>query len=196
MQGWIDQPLNAKGAAQAAALGRYFAEREAAAVYSSDLARAQQTAQPIAKALGLSVQALPALRERGFGRCEGLTFAEISARYPEDAQAIVSRDPDYAAPGGGESRRQHETRVLACVEELLVRHPVQTLVLVTHGQVLDAIFRRVHGLPLDAPRGHKIPNGGLNWVGFGGGQWVIETWGETSHLALLQNQTAHLLCML
>ena len=100
MQGWIDQPLNAKGAAQAAALGRYFAEREAAAVYSSDLARAQQTAQPIARALGLAVGALPALRERCFGRCEGLTFAEISARYPEDAQAIVSRDPDYAAPGG------------------------------------------------------------------------------------------------
>ena len=52
------------------------------------------------------------LRERHFGHCEGMAFAEIAERNEDDAHATVSRDPDYAVPGGGESRRQHEVRIL------------------------------------------------------------------------------------
>ena len=55
---------------------------QADALYSSDLGRARQTAQPIADALQLPMTLLPALRERNFGRCEGMTFEEIAARRP------------------------------------------------------------------------------------------------------------------
>ncbi len=182
MQGHIDLALDATGEAQAVAVGRHFLGAQADALYSSDLGRARQTAQPIADALQLPLILLPALRERNFGRCEGMTFEEIAARNAEDARAIVSRDPDYAAPGGGESRRQHVTRVLECVDNLVNDHPGQTIVVVTHGGVLDVIYRHVRGLPPDAPRDYPIPNAGINWVTIDGEQWEIERWGETAHL--------------
>lgn len=183
MQGHIDLALNANGEAQALAAGRYFSALRAAALYSSDLLRARQTAQPVAQALGLPLVLLPALRERHFGRCEGLTFDEIVARHADDARAIERRDPDYAAPGGGESRRQHEARVLACIARLTGDHRGQSIVVVTHGGVLDVIYRRALGLPSDAPRDYAIPNAGINWLAIDGEQWTIERWGETGHLA-------------
>lgn len=183
MQGHIDLPLNANGEAQARALGPAFSAFRADALYSSDLTRARQTAQPIADVLGLSLQTTPLLREQHFGRCEGKVFAEIAAAHPEDAQALISRDPDYVTPGGGESRRQHEARILDYVADLLARHEGQSLIVVTHGGVLDVIYRRVHGLPPDAPRDYPIPNAGLNRVAITGDQWTIASWGETAHLA-------------
>lgn len=184
LQGQIDIALNARGQAQAAAIGRCFERCRADALYSSDLVRARQTAQPVAQALGLSAVLLPEMRERHFGRCEGLTLAEIEARHPVDAQAIVSRDPDYVSPGG-ESRRQHVARVLACVAALVERHRGQTIVVVTHGGVLDVVYRRVHGLPPQAPRDYPIPNAGINWLSIAGEAWSIDSWGEVEHLAHL-----------
>ena len=183
MQGHIDLALNALGQAQAAALGRhYFSPGSAAALYSSDLIRARQTAQPIAEVLRLPVRLDPALRERHFGRCEGLTLAEVAAQHSEDAQAFASRDPDYAVPGGGESRHQHQSRVLDCIARLASAHRGQTIVIVTHGGVLDVIYRHARGLPPDAPRDYPIPNAGINWVLAGSAAWQIESWGETAHL--------------
>ena len=188
MQGQIDLALNARGEAQALAVGRYFSGRIADtpnapnALYSSDLLRARQTAEPAATALRLPMILMPELRERHFGRCEGLTFAEIEARYADDAAAIVSRDPYYVSPGG-ESRRQHEKRILACVAQLTERHAGQTLIVVTHGGVLDVIYRHVHGLPSDAPRDYPIPNAGVNWLTIVKTQWTIDEWGGIAHLA-------------
>ena len=184
MQGQIDIPLNARGEAQAVAIGRHVERGRADALYSSDLLRARQTAQPVAQALGLSPVFLPELRERHFGCCEGLTFSEIEARYPIDARAIVSRDPDHVSPGG-ESRRQHMARVLACVARLVGRHRGQAIVIVTHGGVLDVVYRRVHGLPPEASRDYPIPNAGINWVTIDDGAWALDSWGETAHLEQL-----------
>ena len=55
--------------------------------------------------------------------------------------------------------------------------------MVTHGGVLDVIYRRVHDLPPDSPRDYPIPNAGLNRIAISGDQWLIESWGETAHLA-------------
>lgn len=181
MQGHIDLALNSTGEAQAVAVGRHFSDVQAAALYSSDLLRARQTAQPISAALKRPMVLVPKLRERNFGRCEGLTFKEIAEKYPGDARAIASRDPDYAAPGG-ESRRQHQTRVLDGIGELVRGHPGQTIVVVTHGGVLDVINRRARDLPPEALRDYPIPNTGINWVAIAGERWVIESWGEMALL--------------
>ena len=183
MQGHIDLALNAKGQAQAIAASLHLSGLQAAALYSSDLLRARQTASPIARALKLPMMLLPALRERHFGRCEGMTFTEIAATHEVDARAIESSDPDYAAPGGGESRRQHETRVLVCVGQLVSDYPRQTVVVVTHGGVLDVIYRRALGLTSEALRDYPIPNAGINWLLITDEQWQIERWGDTSHLS-------------
>jgi len=182
MQGHVDIPLNATGLAQADALGRHFAAGvHADALYSSDLLRARQTAQPISDALGLPVIPLVELRERSFGRCEGLVIGEILERFPEEAMAMKRRDPDHV-PQGGESRRQHHDRIRTCVRELATRHPSQTLVVVTHGGVLDVIYRMAKGLPIEAPRDYPIGNAGVNWIRIEGDEWSVESWGEVAHL--------------
>lgn len=178
MQGHVDIPLNAKGLAQAAAVGRYFSGRAVDALYSSDLLRARQTAQPIAEALQLPMALRRELRERNFGRCEGLTLAELETRFAEEALAMRRRDPDHV-PLEGESRRQHQARILACVTALHLKHRGQSIVVVTHGGVLDVVYRQVHGLPPETPRTYPIPNAGINWVAVGDAGWRIESWGET-----------------
>ena len=182
MQGHVDIPLNATGSAQAEALGRHFSKgMQADALYSSDLLRARQTAQPISDVLGVPIIPLVELRERSFGCCEGLVIAEILERFPEEAMAMKRRDAEHV-PQGGESRRQHHDRIRACVVKLVARHPSQTLVVVTHGGVLDVIYRMATGLPIVAPRNYPISNAGLNWVRIEGEEWAIESWGEVAHL--------------
>lgn len=182
LQGQMDLALNATGEAQAVAVGRRFVGSTAAALYSSDLLRARQTAQPISEALHLPIVLLQALRERHFGRCEGMTLKEISHQYVDDARAIQCHDPDHASPGGGESRRQHQVRILDCIEHLVCEHEGQSIVVVTHGGALDVIYRRARQLPLEAPRDYPIPNAGINWIGIDGDQWFIESWGDDVHL--------------
>jgi probable phosphoglycerate mutase len=92
IQGQIDIPLNARGRAQAAATAAGLAGQRFDAVYSSDLARAWQTAQPIAAALGLPLYAAPGLRERHYGRMQGLTAAEARVRIPSVHAAYAARD--------------------------------------------------------------------------------------------------------
>lgn len=182
MQGHVDIPLNESGLSQAAALGRHFAGgMHADALYSSDLLRARQTAQPMADALGLPVIPIVELRERSFGRCEGLVIGEILERFPEEAMAMKRRDADHV-PQGGESRRQHHDRIRACVQRLAEQHPSETLVAVTHGGVLDVIYRMATGLAIEAPRDYPIGNASVNWVRIEGEEWVIESWGEVAHL--------------
>jgi probable phosphoglycerate mutase len=180
-QGQIDLELNMSGLAQAEALEAYFFKSAISAIYSSDLTRARQTAIPISRATGLPISPMLSLRERHFGRCEGLTIEEIIEQYADDAQAIESNAPDYVLPGG-ESRRQLNDRVLVCIEQLVRAHHGQAIAVVTHGGVLDVIYRRVRGMPIDAPRDYPIPNTGINWVAISGAEWLIEVWGSTPHL--------------
>lgn len=184
MQGHVDIPLNATGLAQAEALGRRFASSTimADALYCSDLGRARQTAQPVAEALGLPISTTAQLRERNFGCCEGLVFDEIVARFPAEAAAIKRRDPDHV-PAGGESRRQHHARIHACVNDLAARHSAQTLIVVTHGGVLDVVYRLACGLAIEAPRTYPIANASLNWVVVVGEKWQIESWSDVAYLA-------------
>ncbi len=83
VQGHSDRPLNSTGMAQAEALVEELADEPIDAVYSSDLARAFDTAQGVASARALHVQPLPELREKNFGTWEGLTDTEIRARFPQ-----------------------------------------------------------------------------------------------------------------
>ncbi len=97
IQGHTDIALNPRGQWQAQQLVRALADETLHAVYSSDLQRAHDTARPAAEAAGLAVQHHPGLRERGFGHFEGLTFAEIDGRWPEDARRWRQREPGCTA---------------------------------------------------------------------------------------------------
>lgn len=184
IQGQTDIALDTSGLGQADAAARWLAQHEVAALYSSDLLRARQTAARIAEALKVPLSLLPALRERRYGFFEGLTYDEARARHPEDYYAFETRDPDYAFPDGGESLQQLHARVTGQLQRLAADHSGQTVVLVTHGGVLDIVNRFVRGNPLDSPRDFLIPNAGINWLSFCGERWTLDAWGETSHLAV------------
>ena len=181
MQGHKDLPLSPEGLEQAEQAARLFIEQAADALYSSDLQRAYQTAKPIAAALDLEITCLPALRERNYGRCEGMIRREVAATYAEDAQALRDRIPDYVLPGG-ESLRQHRQRVRDCIAALAEKHAGETVVVVTHGGVLDLIYREATGTPLEKPRDFPIPNTGICWLRISSADWRIERWADTAHL--------------
>ncbi|HRI18916.1 MAG TPA: histidine phosphatase family protein [Burkholderiaceae bacterium] len=186
-QGQIDVPLNATGQRQAALMAERLARERARfdAMYSSDLLRTRQTAAPAAGRLALEPGLDAMLREQHFGVLEGLSFEEVKARHPELLAAWMRHDPDYALPGG-ESVRAFHARVVGAIEALAARHAGERVAIVTHGGVLDMVFRTVHALPLAGPRACPIPNTGLNHLRLrAGGRLEIVAWADDAHLAQL-----------
>jgi probable phosphoglycerate mutase len=184
MQGQTDTPLSDTGRAQADAVGRRLARHPFAALYSSDLARAWETAAAIARAHERShdIRREPALRERTFGVFEGLTYDEMAQRYPDEHARFSARDPDYAVPGG-ESPRQFFERSLACLDAIARAHEGESVVVVTHGLVLDTLHRAAHQLPLAAKREAPLLNASLNTFQRSPQAWIEIAWGDVAHLA-------------
>ena len=181
-QGQADPPLTDWGRQQAARLGARLAGERVDALISSDLLRARQTAEPLAQAWKMTPVLRPRLREQAFGDLEGLAVPTIQARYPELWTRWLEQRGDFALPGGGESLRSFHARVLADVQELAGLYPGRVLAVVTHGGVLDMLWRSVHGLPLDGLRQCEIPNTGINrlrWVGDG---LQLVGWADAAHL--------------
>jgi broad specificity phosphatase PhoE len=120
-QGRADPPLSERGRAQAeeaaALVEAALAERPIAEIYCSTLLRAIETARPVGARLGLDPIPVPELQELDVGRWAGLSTAEIRAREPDLLRDFESGDPDIR-PGGGESRRELEHRVLRAITRL------------------------------------------------------------------------------
>ncbi len=194
-QGQIDVPLNATGQAQAAALAARLGRTPAPAAgafVTSDLVRARQTAAPLAAAWRLEPAVAPGLREQSFGEWEGLDAAAIQARWPTLWPRWLEHGADFAPPGG-ESARQFHTRVLTAVRALEAQTGGgQPLVVVTHGGVLDMLWRTAHGVPLDGLRRCAIPNTGLNRLRWAAGALQVEQWADAAHLDGVGGLTAPL----
>jgi 2,3-bisphosphoglycerate-dependent phosphoglycerate mutase len=181
IQGHLDSPLNEEGRAQALLVGDCLTREHFARLYSSDLGRALQTAQAIADRSGLPVRTDTRLRERNLGVFQGLTGAECERRFPEHYGRFRARDPDHVMPGGESARRVYE-RVSEVFTVLAREHTGARLVVVTHGGVLDALYRFVQGVPLERRRDFTIFNASLNTVRCTDAHWTMERWGDISHL--------------
>jgi probable phosphoglycerate mutase len=181
-QGQSDPPLNDTGHAQAARLGVRLAAAPATRLVSSDLQRARQTAHPVAQAWGVSVVTRPGLREQAFGELEGWTVERVQREQPALWSRWLQQDADFAVPGG-ESQRQFMDRVLAEVRALAEAWPGERLTVVTHGGVLDMLWRAAHGLPPSGLRQCEIPNAGLNRLRWSDGRLTVLGWADAAHLA-------------
>lgn len=186
LQGQLDIGLNATGRRQAARLAEALRHEGLAAVVSSDLSRAWQTAQALATPLGLPLQAAAGLRERGFGRFEGLTRDEVASRWPEEYARWLRREPEHA-PEGGESLNQFFARCVATAEALARTHAGSAVALVCHGGVLDCLYRAATGLALDAPRTWTLGNAGINRLLYTGRGFTLVGWNDQGHLADLDD---------
>ena len=181
VQGQLDVPLNEVGQAQARAAALALAREKFDAIYASDLSRARQTAAPTAESLSMEVLLERDLRERHYGIFERLTYAEVKLRYPEDYARFEARDPDYAFRTG-ESLRDFSARSIAIISRIADRHKSRSILVFTHGGVLDKLYRHITGLPLSAPRDFGIPNAGLNRIELTPGGWQIRSWADVAHL--------------
>jgi probable phosphoglycerate mutase len=181
IQGHTDIELNDHGRWQAAQLAEALRDEPIAAVYASDLLRAHETAQAVARTRGHAVTTHPGLRERCFGRFEGHTWTELEQRFPEESLAWRKRVPDFAPPGG-ESLLQLEARVVPAVEELAARHPGEQILVVAHGGVLDILYRAATRLDLQAPRSWELTNTAINRLLWSPEGLSLVGWADTSHL--------------
>lgn len=181
IQGHLDMPLNAVGRWQATRLAQALQGEDLAAVYSSDLLRARETAAPLAQALRLPVVTQVELRERAFGHFEGQTFQHIEATWPEDAARWRQRDPDFG-PGGGERLQAFYERCVRTASHLAQQHPGQAIALVAHGGVLDCLYRAALGLALQVPRSWPVANAAINRLLWTPQGLSMVSWHDAAHL--------------
>jgi probable phosphoglycerate mutase len=181
IQGHIDIDLNAAGQTQARAVRAALATHSFAAAYSSDLLRAWHTAQIATAGAPYAVSPAPTLRERHFGVLQGITSHEARSQLPDVHRHHVARTPDYDYETG-ESLIAFAARIVAGLGVLAARHAGGSVLVFTHGGVLDVAYRAATGRSLEAPRDFGLPNAALNWVEHGNGGWRLISWADSGHL--------------
>jgi 2,3-bisphosphoglycerate-dependent phosphoglycerate mutase len=181
IQGQIDIGLNAHGRQQARRLARALSHERFDAVYASDLRRAADTARPVALQAGLPLHTDVALRERGFGEFEGLTWAEVEQQHPDASRRWRERDAGFGPPGG-ETLAAFYERAVHALAAIAARHRGQHVAIVTHGGVLDVLYRAASRLALDAPRTWQLGNASINRVLHGEQGFTLVGWNDGFHL--------------
>ena len=148
-QGHADRPLTELGRTQARELAQRLAHTDLDAIYSSDLRRAQETADVVGRTQGLEVRTIPGLREVDVGSWSGLTRAEAEQRYPEAYRRWLVGEEGW---DDGETYEELSDRVLAAVWEITAAHPGERVLVVGHGGSIRAIHAAALGVDIHAYR--------------------------------------------
>ena len=147
LAGWMaGVNLNKFGRKQAELLATHLAGTELAAVYSSPLARALQTAHPIALARQLQVRRCTRLGEVRYGEWQGMSLKSLRRR---KLWRLIQERPSVASFPGGESINAVQVRAVAAMEELIARHHKDCFAVVSHGDVIKMIVAHYLGMHLD-----------------------------------------------
>lgn len=141
-QGHADPSLNDVGRNQAQEVADALVGERVDAVYTSDLARARETAEIIAERLGIPVIALEELREIDVGEWQGLTWPEIEERYPEGVRAWHESGHGWQA---GETYDELGERILAVLRRIAAEHAGERVLVVGHGGTVRAVRAHLEG---------------------------------------------------
>jgi broad specificity phosphatase PhoE len=168
-QGFADRPLTDRGRAQAEELAERLADIALDAIYSSDLARARETAAVVGRAQGLEPVAVPELREVNVGSWEGLTREEAETRFPAGFRRWQDGGTGW---DDGETYGEMSGRVLAAIERIAQRHAGGRVLIVAHGGPIRAIHAAALGFDVEAYRRIRPvePNARLSAVCIEGGR--------------------------
>ena len=142
-------PLSARGHRQAELTARTLKSESLTAIYSSDLARAIETARPLSKLTGLQVHSTNAFRERSVGVMEGLTFEAAAQQHPEQYAALLRRDFDHVLTGG-ESYRQLLDRAREKLDEIIEQNRGGKIAVFSHTGTICILALHLMGA-LDSP---------------------------------------------
>ena len=179
--GQTDVALSQAGMAQAERLAERLAAEKITVAYASNLQRASVTAKTIAAKHGLEVVICPELSETNFGEIEGLTFDEVSARYPELTQQWLNWSLKMRFPGG-ESVDELKVRVCQFLERLEKHAPGDIVLVVAHSGVLRLLLTLLLGLELRHWRQFRLSLASLS---------IVETYPQGAILMLF-NDVCHL----
>jgi probable phosphoglycerate mutase len=181
--GGSDPVLSAVGRRQADAVAAALAGRGTIqAIISSPLRRCRETADAVAAKLGLGVSIEEGLRETDFAAWEGLTYAEVRERYPDDLEAWLA-SPKAAPTGGGESFATVARRVAATRDKLLALHQGRTILLVTHVTPVKTLVRLALGAPPESLFRMELSAASLSAVAYyADGNASLRLLNDTSHL--------------
>jgi probable phosphoglycerate mutase len=185
IQGHSDTPLNAAGRLQSQQAAQRLAREPIRALYSSDLARAFETATIIGAPLGLTVVTSPRLRERLYGAWEGLTADEIQAHYPEQFALWRARSTDFEPPQG-ETRSQLLTRALDELQAIARRHVGEAVVVVTHGGLCYVVINHIVGSVDGNRREFTFGNASIHTLDVTGDRWSVISMNDTAHLQIVE----------
>jgi alpha-ribazole phosphatase len=180
-QGQEDVPLSPRGREEAERLAERLVGESIAAIYASDLARARDTAQIVARRLGKSVMMEPRLREANLGDWQGLTYAEVHRRYFCDSDPLPAYFVD-TPPLGGESLRQLQTRALGAIEQIVAQHPNESVLLVTHGGCLKTLLCAWLGIALSSYWQLRFDSASISEVSLYPMGAIVSRLNDTAHL--------------
>jgi alpha-ribazole phosphatase len=179
--GQTDPPLTELGERQAAAVGAYLASEKLHVIISSDLQRARDTARAIVRYHNLPVLEDPDLREISMGEWEGLSPEQIQTRNIEAWKDVQSNQIDHAPPGG-ENYAQLRERAARALKRSQESFAEQTVLWVTHGELIGATLCYALGLDPSYHRCFQRDNTSVTELRFGQGLPVIVRLNDTSHL--------------
>jgi probable phosphoglycerate mutase len=147
--GHTPTPLSARGRKQAEATALALKSESLTAIYSSDLARAMETARPLSNLTRLPIHGANAFRERSVGVMEGLTFEDAAQQHPDQYAALLRRDFEHVLTGG-ESYRQLLDRARQKLDEVIAQHHGGKIAVFSHTGTICILALHLMGA-LDAP---------------------------------------------
>ena len=145
--GSTDIPLSLRGREQAEKLASWVSSVDLAAIWTSPLLRARETAAPSERVSGIAAHVDSRLREIDFGRGEGLTEAEMKRSFPEAYEAFQEDPVSYHMPDG-EDPRDVARRATECFKEVARTHPRGRVLVVTHNTVIRLALCQLLGITL------------------------------------------------
>jgi alpha-ribazole phosphatase len=181
-QGHANIPLNDRGRAQARAAAARLGSAHVAAIYTSDLARAAETAAIVGEPFGLKPVVMTELREIDVGEWEGHTPEELYRRFP-DHMREYDRDPARTVRIGGESYAMLQERALVALNRIQEQHARdETVLVVSHGGTIRAVLCHVIGLDLGHFGRMWLDNGSFTELRLGSNGWRLLRLNDAAHL--------------
>ena len=180
-QGHADPPLNASGEAQIRSLAERLKGCPIDVAYASDLQRAHESARIIVCQREIPHCCDSRLRERSFGKWEGLTRQEVGREYP-DSYEQWKQYPARHVPPDGESLEDLHIRVNAFLRFLVVHHGCGNVLIVAHGGSLRGLVCAALGAPVSSHRSMRVNNGSLSILAHGNQGFQLLRLNDTSHL--------------
>lgn len=185
-QGMMDIPLNTAGIDQAHALAQRLKAQPIDAIYSSDLSRARVTAEISAQLLNLPVHQDQRFRELNLGVFQGMTYPEISSKYPNELESSRIDYMGFTYPQG-ESRMDMQNRVYAALLDALQNESAQEIAIFSHGGTIRSLLLRLFSAQKELISSTSLQNTSVTYIETDGYTHSLLDLATTDHLEVHQN---------